>query len=79
MFKLLASYSQKQNRLAKRKDQKLMKLVRNTILKKTILNNIWYEIFFAIIYDSNLLLTLLLNRLSLYKVLTRLLHQLNHL
>lgn len=50
-----------------------MEQVKNIILEKTILDNFWLKILFTIMQVSNLF------KLSLYKRLTRLLLQFNHL
>lgn len=56
-----------------------MKRVWSTILEKTIPDNYWLKILFAITYISNLLPMSLIDGLNIYKVSTRLWLQLNYL
>lgn len=55
-----------------------MEWVRTAIIKGTIADNFWPKILLAMPHISNLLLTILLNELSLYEALTRLSPQLNY-
>lgn len=78
-FELLAFYSQKQDRLCKKKSQTLIAQVKSTIIGGIIPDNLWPKILLAITHISNLLLIFSLDKLSPYKILTRFLSHLNYL
>lgn len=79
MFELSAPYSQEKNRIAKRKSPTLIERVKCIIIGREISNEHWPKIFQAIIYISNLLLTLSLNGIFSFEVSVQNLPILQHL